>query len=154
SLHVELQECMNDLVGIIRKAEEIAEALERLAELRQRVPTVRVEGHRQYNPGWLLALALRNMLLVSECVAEAALRRTESRGGHTRDDHPQMDAKWRSRLLSCTTTGEDAVVPEITVAVKQPAPMRQDLLELFELSELEQYYLESELTTHPSKTEG
>jgi succinate dehydrogenase / fumarate reductase flavoprotein subunit len=52
---------------------------------------VQVEGHRQYNPGWNLALDLRNMLLVSECVAKAALERTESRGGHTRDDYPMTD---------------------------------------------------------------
>ena len=47
-----------------------------------------VEGHRQYNPGWHLAIDLRNMLLVSECIAKAALTREESRGGHTRDDFP------------------------------------------------------------------
>ncbi len=50
-----------------------------------------VEGNRQYNPGWHLALDLRNMLLVSEAVATAALERQESRGGHTRDDYPMTD---------------------------------------------------------------
>ena len=50
-----------------------------------------VEGHRQYNPGWHLAIDLRNMLLVSEAIAKAALAREESRGGHTRDDFPQTD---------------------------------------------------------------
>ena len=58
-------------------------------------PAVSVEGHRQYNPGWHLALDLSNMLLVSEAVARAALERTESRGGHTRDDYPDD----RLRLL-------------------------------------------------------
>ncbi len=82
---------MNDLVGIIRKDEEITEALDKLDELRERYKQRRVEGHRQFNPGWHLAIDLRNMLLVSECVAKAALERTESRGGHTRDDHPSMD---------------------------------------------------------------
>ena len=57
-----------------------------------------------YNPGWHLAIDMRNMLLVSECVAKAALQRTESRGGHTRDDHPAMDANWRNTLLVCRTT--------------------------------------------------
>ena len=84
---------MNDLVGIIRKEDEIAEALGKLDELRERFKNMQVEGHRQFNPGWHLAIDLRNMLLVSECVAKAALERTESRGGHTRDDHPQMDAE-------------------------------------------------------------
>lgn len=154
ALHGELQQCMNDLVGIIRKADEIEQALDRLRELRERVPLVRIEGDRKYNPGWHLALDLRNMLLVSECVAQAALRRTESRGGHTRDDHPAMDAKWRRRLLACTAVSDAPVIPEITVEVKQAKPMRQDLLELFELNELEQYYLEDELTTHSDRGQG
>jgi succinate dehydrogenase / fumarate reductase flavoprotein subunit len=152
ALHAELQQSMNDLVGIIRKSDEIEKALGKLAEIRQRIRGVTVEGHRQYNPGWHLALDLRNMLLVSECVAQAALRRTESRGGHTRDDHPQMDAKWRNTLLVCRADGEDRVAPEITVAPKEQVPMRQDLVELFELSELEKYYTEEELTNHPERT--
>jgi succinate dehydrogenase / fumarate reductase flavoprotein subunit len=151
SLHNELQQSMNDLVGIIRKAEEIQQALTKLGEIRQRIGNVAVEGHRQFNPGWHLALDLRNMLLVSECVARAALLRTESRGGHTRDDHPQMDAQWRNRLLVCATTGEDALVPDLEVRVKEQVPMRHDLLELFELSELEKYYTGDELAEHSGR---
>ena len=88
---------MNDLVGIIRREGEMEQALEKLAELRVRARRAGVEGHRQFNPGWHLALDLRNMLLVSECVARAALERTESRGGHTREDCPAMDRSWRRR---------------------------------------------------------
>ncbi|MDX6552229.1 MAG: succinate dehydrogenase / fumarate reductase, flavoprotein subunit, partial [Gaiellales bacterium] len=73
TLHTELQQSMNDLVGIIRKAEEIEKALAKLEEIKQRILQVTVEGHRQFNPGWHLAVDLRNMLLVSECVAQAAL---------------------------------------------------------------------------------
>ena len=102
TLQLELQQSMNDLVGIIRKAEEITEALGRIDQLRERFKHIHVEGHRKYNPGWNLALDLRNLLLVSECVAKAALERTESRGGHTRDDHPGMDSSWRKVLLVCT----------------------------------------------------
>jgi succinate dehydrogenase / fumarate reductase flavoprotein subunit len=80
TLHQELQQAMNDLVGIIRREGEMAQALEKLAELQVRARRAGVEGHRQFNPGWHLALDLRNMLLVSECVARAALERTESRG--------------------------------------------------------------------------
>ena len=90
---------MNDLVGIIRNSDEITEALARLDKLRERFKNLHVEGKRRYNPGWNLAIDLRNMLLVSECVAKAALQRTESRGGHTRDDHPSMDSSWRKLLL-------------------------------------------------------
>src|SRR5439155_17989875 len=91
ALQQALQEVMQDLVGIIRTESELKAALEKVGDLRARVGSVTVEGHRQYNPGWHLALDLHNMLLVSESVARAALERTESRGGHTRDDYPMTD---------------------------------------------------------------
>jgi succinate dehydrogenase flavoprotein subunit len=141
TLHMELQKTMNDLVGIIRKAEEIEQALERLEGLKARARTMTVEGHRQFNPGWHLALDLRNMLVVSECVAKAALLRTESRGGHTRDDYPAMDSDWRRKLLVCTTSGPS----EVDVQVKPQIPIREDLLDLFDRGELEKYLTGDEL---------
>ncbi|WP_040839241.1 fumarate reductase/succinate dehydrogenase flavoprotein subunit [Nocardia brevicatena] len=152
SLHTELQQTMNDLVGIIRKEAEVREAITKLAELRERYTRVTVEGHRQFNPGWHLALDLRNMLLVSECVAQAALMRTESRGGHTRDDYPAMDPNWRHKLLVCAVDPADSAdaIPGVTVTVEEQTPMRPELLALFELSELEKYYTPDELAGHPA----
>jgi succinate dehydrogenase / fumarate reductase, flavoprotein subunit len=140
TVHTELQQTMNDLVGIIRREDEIEQALKRLAVLRERAESAGVEGHRQFNPGWHLALDLRNMLTVSECIAKAALLRTESRGGHTRDDYPKMDPDWRRKLLVCALEDDSVVVTE-----KDQIPMRPDLLELFERSELEKYLTEEEL---------
>ncbi|MEU7008092.1 fumarate reductase/succinate dehydrogenase flavoprotein subunit [Streptomyces sp. NPDC046332] len=140
TLHQELQQTMNDLVGIIRREGEMAEALERIAELRTRARRAGVEGHRQFNPGWHLALDLRNMLLVSECVARAALERTESRGGHTREDYPSMDRGWRPVNLLCHPA-EDGVALERT----RTEPIRPDLLALFEKEELVKYLAEEEL---------
>jgi succinate dehydrogenase flavoprotein subunit len=151
TLQLELQQSMNDLVGIIRNADEISEALARLDKLRERFKNIHVEGHRQYNPGWNLAIDLRNMLLVSECVAKAALERTESRGGHTRDDHPSMDSSWRKVLLVCRAAGGDPVIPDIAITREDQVPMRPDLLELFEISELEKYYTVEELADHPGR---
>ncbi len=101
SVHHDLQETMHNLVGIIRNAAEVEEALEQIETFKARVATLSVEGHRQYNPGWHLALDLKNMLLVSECIARAALDRKESRGGHTRDDYPLTDPEWGKLNVLC-----------------------------------------------------
>ncbi|MEV6969158.1 fumarate reductase/succinate dehydrogenase flavoprotein subunit [Hamadaea sp. NPDC051192] len=141
SLHHELQQVMGDLVGIIRRQGELQESLGRLAELRERVAKVGATGGRKYNPGWHLALDLRNMLLVSECTAKAALEREESRGGHTREDFPKMDPKWRQINLVCSVAASGDVD-----LVHQPVPtMRPELLALFEQSELSKYMTEEEL---------
>ncbi|MFJ6568302.1 fumarate reductase/succinate dehydrogenase flavoprotein subunit [Streptomyces sp. NPDC091292] len=152
TLHQELQQTMNDLVGIIRREGEMEQALERLADLRVRARRAGVEGHRQFNPGWHLALDLRNMLLVSECVARAALERTESRGGHTREDRPGMDRSWRRVNLLCTLTdptgglaATDPVRGQIDLVRVETEPVRPDLLALFEKEELVKYLAEEEL---------
>ena len=143
-VQLDLQKTMNDLVGIIRKADEMEMALKALDDLAERVRKVSVEGHREFNPGWHLALDLRNMLLVSLCVAKAALERQESRGGHTRDDYPVMDSDWRHLLLVVSATSEDA----IQLVRQEQVPMRPDLLDLFELDELKKYYTGEELGGH------
>ncbi|MFE2529551.1 fumarate reductase/succinate dehydrogenase flavoprotein subunit [Streptomyces sp. NPDC059382] len=148
TLHQELQTTMNDLVGIIRRAGEMAEALERLAGLRARAARAGVEGHRQFNPGWHLALDLRNMLLVSECVARAALERTESRGGHTREDCPSMERDWRPVNLLCRPVEPapaDPAADRIELTRVRTEPIRPDLLALFEKDELVKYLAEEEL---------
>ncbi|MET8579574.1 fumarate reductase/succinate dehydrogenase flavoprotein subunit [Streptomyces collinus] len=152
TLHQELQQTMNDLVGIIRREGEMEQALQRLAGLRARARRAGVEGHRQFNPGWHLALDLRNMLLVSECVARAALERTESRGGHTREDCPAMDRAWRNVNLLCTLadpTGRLAAADpgrgQIRLTRETTEPIRPDLLALFEKEELVKYLAEEEL---------
>ncbi|WP_241386207.1 fumarate reductase/succinate dehydrogenase flavoprotein subunit [Rhodococcus sp. CH91] len=150
-LHTDLQQVMQDLVGIIRRADEVQRALDELEVLRGRIRNVAVEGHRQFNPGWHLALDLRNMLLVCECVARAALQRTESRGGHTRDDYPSMDPEWRRTLLTCRLAGGDRFVPDVSVTAERQEPMRPDLLELFDVDELGKYYTDEELAGHPGR---
>ncbi|MFE1773386.1 fumarate reductase/succinate dehydrogenase flavoprotein subunit [Streptomyces sp. NPDC059008] len=153
TLHQELQKAMNALVGIIRKEGEMYEALKRLADLRVRARRAGVEGHRQYNPGWHLSMDLRNMLLVSECVARSALEREESRGGHTRDDHPAMDRSWRNINLVCRladpqgdSRAADPALGQIRLSRREMPPIRRDLLELFEKDELAKYLTDEELS--------
>jgi succinate dehydrogenase / fumarate reductase flavoprotein subunit len=146
TLHQELQQTMNDLVGIIRRSGEMAEALRRLEGLAERSRDAGVEGHRQFNPGWHLALDLRNMLLVSECVARAALERTESRGGHTREDYPEMDRRWRRTSLVCELADDGEPGPRIRLTRRQTPQIRPDLLALFDKGELLKYLTDEELT--------
>src|SRR6185295_2552769 len=124
----DLQQTMHDLVGIIRTEAEMRGALERITELKTRVADLSVDGHRQYNPGWHLALDLPHMLLVSECIARAALERQESRGGHTRDDFPGPDPEWAKTNLICSPDGHGGVQVR-----HQPLPqMPPELAEIFE----------------------
>jgi succinate dehydrogenase / fumarate reductase flavoprotein subunit len=87
-----LQELMQDKVGIVRREDELREALDGIAGLRERAAMVGVPGNREYNPGWHTALDLGNLLDISEAITRAALDRRESRGGHFRDDYPEKDA--------------------------------------------------------------
>ncbi len=150
TVHAELQQMMNDLVGIIRRESEVRQALAGLDGFEERARRVRVVGGRAFNPGWHLALDLRNMLLVSRCVAMAALERTESRGGHTREDHPGMDPYWRGINIVLRLDGDGG--PGLA---RQPVPdMRSDLLELFERSELGKYMTTAELAAAFGDADG
>jgi succinate dehydrogenase / fumarate reductase flavoprotein subunit len=146
TVHAEVQETMFSLVGIIRNEAEIKQAIAELGKLRERAAVVRAEGGSAYNPGWHLALDLRNIMLIADCVAQAALERQESRGGHTREDYPEMSAEWRQVNLVESLDGDKVVL------TKQPmTPMREDLLALFDRGELKKYYTEEEL---PAASEG
>jgi succinate dehydrogenase flavoprotein subunit len=129
-------------VGIIRRKAELEESLKLLGELRERIEKVGASGGRRYNPGWHLALDLRNMLVVSECTARAALEREESRGGHTREDFPAMDPVWRQVNLVCAV---DAGTGEVRLTRKPVPRMRHELLALFDRGELAKYLTEAEL---------
>jgi succinate dehydrogenase / fumarate reductase, flavoprotein subunit len=88
----DLQEIMQNLVGIVRREEELIQALDGLNKLQQRARNISVHGHREYNPGWHTAIDLKHLLTISEAIARAAIERKESRGGHFRDDFPNKDA--------------------------------------------------------------
>jgi succinate dehydrogenase / fumarate reductase flavoprotein subunit len=140
AVHAEIQQTMSSLVGIIRREDEITMALAELEKLRERAARVSAPGGAPYNPGWHLALDLRNIMLIADCVAQAALERQESRGGHTRDDFPGMSPEWRKVNLICALDGDRVVLR------RQPmTPMRADLLALFDRAELRKYLTEPEL---------
>jgi succinate dehydrogenase / fumarate reductase flavoprotein subunit len=127
AIHSALQECMQNLVGIIRTEKELKQALDEIQVFKQRVKKVRVEGNRHFNPGWHLALDLRSMLSVAEATTMGALERKESRGGHTRDDYPDTDPYYaKVNLVLRKRNGEWTLTPE-------PLPeMPDELKALFE----------------------
>src|SRR5690349_19198603 len=124
----DLQQSMNDLVGIIRTASELEESLREIEAFKERAKTMVVEGHRQYNPGWHLSIDLRNMLIVSEAIAKAALAREESRGGHTRNDFPKTDHEvWGTKnlIVDLNEAGDGVVLRE------KPLPVMPDELKKY-----------------------
>jgi succinate dehydrogenase / fumarate reductase flavoprotein subunit len=127
TIHSDLQDCMQEKVGLIRTESEMLEALDIIKGLWQRLDRVTVEGNRQYNPGWHLALSLRSMLTVSEACTLSAVERKESRGGHTRDDYPMTETGLGTiNVVTRLHDGEFTVAPE-------PLPqMPEDLQQLFE----------------------
>ena len=139
-VHQELQQVMNDLVGIIRDGNEMREAITKLEELKKRAKNVTVQGERQFNPGWHLSLDLENMLLVSESIAKSALVREESRGGHTRNDFPTMDKKWRPKHVINSWNGSS-----VETKIESIPPMPKELAGLFDKEELSKYLLPEEL---------
>ena len=127
-VQTDLQDRMQDLVGIVRTESEMRRALDVVAELRQRAARVGVPGNREYNGGWHTALDLANLLTVSEAITRAAIERKESRGGHFRDDYPEkVDAFGKLNII--VRKGRDG---EMTI-VRQPiAEMPAELKRIIE----------------------
>ena len=94
TIQTELQDMMQNLVGIVRTEAEMQQALGELAKLAERAGRAGVTGHREYNPGWHTAIDLENLLTVSEAIARSAIERKESRGGHFREDFPDKIAEY------------------------------------------------------------
>jgi succinate dehydrogenase / fumarate reductase flavoprotein subunit len=98
----ELQDVMQNLVGIVRIESEMQQALEKVTALRKRAAKAGITGNIEYNNGWHTALDLDNMLAISEMIAMSGLERQESRGGHFRDDYPDKSAEWAKYNLKLT----------------------------------------------------
>ena len=140
SLHAELQEVTHNLVGIIRTGAELKDAIAKIADIRKRSANVAVSGGRKFNPGFHLAFDLDNMLLVAESTAKSAINREESRGGHTRDDFPVMNEKWRQINNISSFDGNQVNIREQALPV-----IPKELFDLFDIHELEKYMTPEEI---------
>jgi succinate dehydrogenase / fumarate reductase flavoprotein subunit len=121
----ELQDTMQDLVGIVRNESEMREALGQIDGFKKRADNAAVSGNREYNPGWHTALDLKNLLTVSEAIARSALERKESRGAQFRDDYPDKDEQF-AKVNTMISKAEDGSMqirleplPEIPEYLKQ-----------------------------------
>jgi succinate dehydrogenase / fumarate reductase flavoprotein subunit len=128
----ELQETMQSLVGIIRTGPELEEALVKLEEFKGRVAKLSVKGGKAYNPGWNLATDLPSMVTTSIAVAQGALNRKESRGGHTREDFPGPDAELGKVNFVQRQTAEHGYLAPISI---NPEPLPEMPAELRALLE-------------------
>ena len=127
-IQYELQERMQELVGIVRNEGDMQRALEVVDDLRQRAGRVSVVGNREYNPGWHTALDLKFLLIVSEAVARAALERKESRGAHFREDYEDKDEAFGSlNITQHKGAGGEMVINRVPVT-----PLREDLAAVIE----------------------
>jgi succinate dehydrogenase / fumarate reductase flavoprotein subunit len=125
AIQTELQDSMQDLVGIVRMEAEMRQALVIVENLRARARKASVAGSREYNPGWHTAIDLKNLLIVSEAIAKCAIERKESRGGHFREDFPEKSESW-GHLNMVVQKGPDGAMslrqvprPEMPAELKQ-----------------------------------
>jgi len=113
TIHHDLQETMQNLVGIFRTDEDLRKALVELEKLKARAKNIRVEGSRVFNPGWHLSRDLKCMLTVSEACTHAALARKESRGAHSRLDFPKTEDAWGQKNHVIARKGEEMTLFEV-----------------------------------------
>ncbi len=123
-IQYDLQEKMQELVGIVRMESEMKQALEVIEKLHVREANVGIDGNRQYNNGWHTAMDLRHLLTVSEAITRAAILRQESRGAQFREDFQSKDPEWGkyNLVIKKTDSGmavEKRPVPELPVELKQ-----------------------------------
>jgi succinate dehydrogenase / fumarate reductase flavoprotein subunit len=126
-IHRDLQETMQNYVGIFRNEEDLQRGLDEIGKLKERTANVRVDGSRLFNPGWHLARDLKSMLTVSEAVALSALERRESRGAHSRIDYPKYDEQWGTLNNIISNEGDAMRLSKMSIA-----PMPEELRQLLE----------------------
>src|SRR5258708_35126227 len=124
-IHRDMQETMQNYVGIFRNKDDLNKGLSEIQQLKARTGQVRVEGSRLFNPGWHLARDLKSMLTVSEAVTLSALARKESRGAHSRIDYPKYDDRWGKQNNIIVRDGE-----EMRLRQRETPDMPPDLKEI------------------------
>jgi succinate dehydrogenase / fumarate reductase flavoprotein subunit len=126
----ELQEVMQDLVGIVRTETEMCEALEKIGNFKMRAGKTSITGNREYNPGWHTALDLKNLLVVSEAITRAALDRKESRGAQFREDYPDKDDRFSKVNTIVQKSADGAMAVRLEPLPEMPDYLREIIEEM------------------------
>ena len=124
-LQSELQETMQNLVGIVRTESEMQQAVKKLAAFNERAARVGIDGHREYNSGWHTCIDVRNLLDCSELIARSALERRESRGGHFREDFPDKQAEFGTFNLATRRQADGSIKVTRVPLPDMPAELKQ-----------------------------
>jgi succinate dehydrogenase / fumarate reductase flavoprotein subunit len=124
-LQSDLQETMQNLVGIVRTESEMQEAVKKLASYHERAARVGVDGHREYHSGWHTCIDLRNLLDCSELIARSAIERKESRGGHFREDFPDKKAEFGTFNLATERQADGSITVTRVPLPEMPAELKQ-----------------------------
>jgi succinate dehydrogenase / fumarate reductase flavoprotein subunit len=127
-IQYDLQETMQDLVGIVRVESEMQQALDAIGQLHARAERAGIAGNREYNNGWHTSIDIGNMMIVSEAIARAAVLRKESRGAQFREDFPNKDAEW-GKYNIVISRGADG---EMQVERRALTPMPDELKKVIE----------------------
>jgi succinate dehydrogenase / fumarate reductase flavoprotein subunit len=127
-IQYDLQETMQDLVGIVRVESEMQQALHAIGQLRERVERAGIAGNREYNNGWHTTIDIGNMMIVSEAITRAALLRKESRGAQFREDFPNKNSEWGKYNIIISR----GVEGEMQVEKRALAPMPDELKKVIE----------------------
>ena len=129
-IQYDLQQTMQDLVGIVRMESEMQQALDEIRKLRARADRVTVQGNREYNNGWHTAIDVGNMLIVSEAITQAALLRKESRGAQFREDFPAKDHEWGRYNIIIRRGANNEMVVERRALTQLPAELKAVIEEM------------------------
>ena len=127
-IQYDLQETMQDLVGIVRVESEMQQALDAIGQLRARAERTGIAGNREYNNGWHTTIDIGNMMIVSEAITRAALLRKESRGAQFREDFPNKDSEWGKYNIVISRSADG----EMQVEKRALTPMPDELKKVIE----------------------
>jgi len=129
-IQYDLQEAMQDLVGIVRVESEMQQALDAIGQLRARAGRAGIAGNREYNNGWHTTIDLGNMMIVSEAITRAALLRKESRGAQFREDFPGKDPEWGKYNIIIRRGAESEMLVEKRAVTPMPDELKAVIEEM------------------------